>query len=156
MRTRLVVALGLVACGPATPTPTSSGGDVVISNASLDAGPIERAASCPASWVEARAAAACDPAAATGTCAYAEGDCYCGHAPVCSGVEIDPAEIAAWPTSWQCAAHPPEVRADGCPGRMGNGACAQEGQACWYGDCCVMEVVCRGGAWQPGDASCPP
>jgi len=73
--------------------------------------------------------------------------------PVCSGAERP--ENPNAPTVWNCAATPPAVRADGCPGSPPDGACADEGQRCSYGDCCVSIYECHT-TWQLTDTQCPP
>lgn len=146
---RAVILGLLVACGSSQPTP------VVVENAAPapDAGPL--AAGCPATFGEAQGA--CDWQEHRNQCNYAEGSCYCGVTPVCSGVAMNPEDEASRPTYWQCAATPPAVRADGCPGVLNTGAaCRDAGKRCTYGDCCVTVVECRGGTWAHVDSQCPP
>jgi hypothetical protein len=149
---RWLAALLLVAaCGSSKP---ESGG--AIGNAAPDAGRwtlTTPAAGCPETYGE--AAGGCDQRTATNSCLYPEGHCYCGQAPVCSGVEPDPADLARRPIEWQCTPTPPDVRADGCPG-VPDATCATEGQECSYGDCCFVAYRCVGGVWQEIGGGCPP
>ncbi len=60
---------------------------------------------------------------------------------------------------WQCAVTVPAVRSDGCPGPepiSEQTACSTADQACSYGDCCITEYRCVGGAWRAGNSRCPP
>jgi hypothetical protein len=149
---RALILLGfLAACGAKTPAPGPVG------NATPDAGPVVLAPGCPATWAELHATGeACEPSAVTQTCTYPEGSCWCGKATPCTGVELPEEYYDQIPTTWQCAEVPPAVRADGCPGVQPEGACADDGKACTYGSCCVTQVVCQGGQWVAGMASCPP
>lgn len=151
MRTAIVIVGVLLGCGSSRPAP------VVVENRAPapDAGPL--AEGCPATFAEAAALGACSWEEHRNQCNYAEGSCYCGVAPVCSGAAINPEEEARQPTSWQCAAKPPAIRADGCPGEQNTGAaCRDEGKSCTYGDCCVTTLQCRGGTWTYVDSQCPP
>lgn len=147
----LVVILGLcAACGSSQPPAGPIG------NAAPDAGPRELPPldeSCPEAYPV--GTGACDGTVADRNCQYDEGQCYCGVAQTCSGVEIDPEEIRRQPTSWQCTPWPPAVRADGCPGTAG-GACTNETFECSYGDCCVSSYRCLDGEWTQVRSICPP
>lgn len=148
----IVILLAMWAsCGSSKPAP--GGG---IGNAAPDAGPRvipPLAAGCPATMVE--ASGTCDFDESPSNCQWEEGQCLCGYPAVCSGAAVDPDHVPSEPPTWQCAAWPPAVRADGCPGEMG-GSCASEGQECTYGDCCVATYRCTRGAWQQIAAECPP
>jgi len=173
MRSLLVVALTLVTlrgCGSSTPPAPQT-----VENRAPDAS-VPLADGCPPAWQNAVGAGACDMGVANRVCTYDEGTCYCGVEPYCSGAEPDPEWERSRPTTWQCSATPPAIRADGCPGtppeevasgpidrrRIGGGGaedtgrCARDGQRCSYGSCCVTEYVCAGGRWTRGQASCPP
>lgn len=117
--------------------------------------PPPNASSCPASFSTAGGACTPDPTA-NATCNYAEGSCYCGITPVCSGAARDPDEELREPTFWQCTAKPPLVRADGCPGSEPSGRCTQNGKKCTYGSCCVSHYSCTSGTWQMTGGECPP
>jgi hypothetical protein len=148
---RSVYALVLVAaCGSRT-TPSAG--------APPDAEPrvlAPRGDACPETY--AAATGPCDPASATSSCQYDDGQCTCGQAPVCRGAippPPDPDEPPP-PTSWQCSAWPPAVRDDGCPGVAPQGACRGDGKRCSYGACCVATYVCARGAWAYDGSECPP
>lgn len=137
-------------------------------DAGVDAAPIERSAACPASYAAVPAGQACDAsraqlaagATATGlaglSCAYPEGACACAAPSVCSGVEQEPEFYERLPIEWRCAPTPPAFRPDGCPGTTPSGACSDEGRACSYGDCCFIQLTCRGGQWIETGGGCPP
>lgn len=149
----LVVALlvAVAACGPSKPPP----GDPVVSHAAPDAGPPPPLAEgCPAQW-EGTPGASCDPAG-PGGCTYAEGSCWCGVPMPCSGAALPDDWGADIPPTWQCTPTPPAIREDGCPGQMPSGACAQHGQRCTYGSCCVHFYECRSGTWENTGGECPP
>jgi len=151
---RLLVALWFAGCGCGSSTPPAAR---TVENRVPDAGVVANDDSCPEAWDRAVGAIACDPARATRICTFDEGTCYCGIEPWCGGMAPDPEWQRNQPTTWQCSAKPPEVRADGCPGvPPEGGACAQDGQQCGYGDCCVSTYQCIGGQWRAGPASCPP
>ena len=148
------IALALVvlaACGSKTPPPQQT-----VGNTGPDAAPPPLAAGCPATFAEIPAGASCDVATYPSQCNYPDGSCWCGAATPCSGVELSPDDYAAIPSSWQCTATPPAIRADGCPGSPPSGACGQPGQSCTYGDCCVQEYHCDHGQWTMGNGECPP
>lgn len=150
MRCGALAIVLLAACGSTTPPPGAIG------NAAPDAGPRlipPLAAGCPAAFAE--ATGSCDWNVSPSNCQWAEGQCHCGVAQVCSGAVRDPAESENEPTTWQCASWPPAVRDDGCPGEIG-GRCGDEGKQCVYGDCCVATYTCVGGEWQQTAADCPP
>ena len=145
MRT-LVLILALAACGSSTPPAQPH----TVENRAPDAGVAAQPAGCPATFGG-------GPGACTSGlhCGYPEGTCYCGVPSWCGGV-APPEDYYQQPPSWQCTANAPPVRADGCPGREPQGACAQEGQQCTYGDCCVQNFECRNGQWLAREMQCPP
>jgi hypothetical protein len=141
-----IVAVLLVACGHRAPPPQR----IEIGNVAPDAGPATLAEGCPPTF------GAAGGACTTGTsCAYPEGSCYCGAPSYCGGA-APPPDYYDRPSSWQCSATPPAVRADGCPGTEPQGACGDEGKSCVYGSCCVTPYTCTGGQWVQGMGECPP
>jgi hypothetical protein len=146
-----VASMTWLACGSSKP---GEGG--AIGNAAPDAGPRvlpPLAAGCPATMAE--AAGTCSWEQSPSNCQWAEGQCHCGYPMVCSGAAVNPDEVPAEPPTWQCAAWPPAVRADGCPGEIG-GRCSDEGKQCTYGSCCVATYTCVKGEWRETAAECPP
>lgn len=164
----IVVAVSLVACGGSRsrqsniqrgPDHSSGGGSGGDTSPQPDAGVAFTASnplSCPTAFAE--AGGTCDPAKQPGTCTYPEGSCYCGVTMPCSGAAISDEEIASWPSSWQCTANPPLVRADGCPGTQPNegAACSPSGRVCSYGSCCFWQLTCVKGTWKTTGGGCPP
>ncbi|HUQ06786.1 MAG TPA: hypothetical protein VM261_29990 [Kofleriaceae bacterium] len=154
MRGILLVAAFLIACSGAcsgaSPPPASS------TAPPPPPPPPPNGEHCPAAF--AQAGGDCDPAAHPGTCAYAEGSCYCGATIPCSGAARSDEELAAMPSSWQCTAVPPRVRPDGCPGMEPNAgtACSPSGRTCTYGSCCVRHFRCEKGRWKDAGGECPP
>ena len=157
-------ALVAAACGPGRPASSASSaeeqpGSPAPAPPAADAG-LPRAGGglppgCPRSF--AAAAGSCDQAVARQYCRYPEGTCYCGQEPHCGGARPSDEEMARRPIVWVCAATPPAVRADGCPGADPEGsACSQPGKTCVYGDCCEWRVECRAGTWTRTGGGCPP
>jgi hypothetical protein len=144
----LALILALAACGSSTPAPREQ--HTVENRATDDAGAPPLAEGCPATF--GGGGGACTSGL---QCGYPEGSCYCGVPSWCGGM-APPEDYYQQPPSWQCTANPPAVRADGCPGVAPQGACAQNGQQCSYGDCCVQSYQCINGQWQAGQAMCPP
>ena len=105
-------------------------------------------ASCPASYSAVPQQSTCSTAA---TCAYPQGTCscevYCGpQYPVGHACE------AGTPMTWECTG-----AVQGCPAtrpRVGT-ACSTAGQACDYGDCNTIGVVCQSGTWHTQMNGCP-
>lgn len=145
MSRALLLAVVLAACGP------KAADEPVVANTARDAG-VVLAPGCPATF--AAATGGCDPA--VGSCAYAEGSCWCGVAQPCTGVDLGDEWDDDIPPTWQCTATPPDIRDDGCPGIQPSGACWQDAQVCSYGDCCFSELTCRNGAWEITGGGCPP
>jgi hypothetical protein len=134
--------------GTGTGTGTTTGTD---DQASGDGSTPAPTASCAASYATVPVGSACADTAAT--CAFSEGNCWCGPRRYCGGVAPprDLLEELAKPT-WQCK----PFRTDGCPEARPSGACASEGQRCSYGDCCFVALTCRAGAWTQTGGGCPP
>ncbi len=108
-------------------------------------------ASCAATYASVPIGATCAPVGQS--CAYPEGECFCGPGSYCGGVKPSPKREAELERPrWQCRA----TRTDGCPADPPSGACTTEGQTCRYGDCCVTESACTNGTWVFGEKSCPP
>ena len=165
-RALLGLAVLALSCGPRNPAPFTYGSGAGTGSGSGSGGgpgsggdaivvpPLP--ATCPATYAE--LTGACDATAQRETCAYAEGSCYCGETPICSGVDMSHEPRRPVITTWQCTPTPPLVRPDGCPGRAigGGEACGREGQSCSYGDCCFHTFTCQGGTWQLTGGGCPP
>lgn len=138
---------------PVSTLPSSGGGgpDDLASPGDLGEG-------CPATADagEGRLCAA-DGVHPAGSCSYPDGaHCHCTEEPYCSGAERVPAPVEQY--VWVCNQPPPEVREDGCPGRMpeAGSPCSPVAKVCGYGDCCVQSIRCTEEGWgEPTAPECP-
>jgi len=91
-------------------------------------------------------------------CTYPEGRCYCGERPVCSGMMRQPNPPGYVPNySWVCAANPPDVREDGCPGVQPEvGTRCAVNHPCGYGFCGGPIFGCEDHRWRMTGFSPPP
>lgn len=120
------------------------------------AGESSRAATCPATYAEARRLGVDCERESGPRCSYPEGRCACERRTRCSGVPPRPGETE--PRIWMCRDTPPAVRPNGCPGsapREGE-PCSVSAPFCDYGECHFTRYQCLGGRWQRGITAGPP
>ena len=104
---------------------------------------------CPATFAAVKEGAACSTPT---TCGYQQGTCSCA---VYCGPQypLGHACDAGTPTTWHCEGGGGMGCPDGRP-RIGS-ACATDQQACSYGDCNSIGVVCQSGTWHSALHGCP-
>lgn len=174
VRSAVVVALALQACGPRSPGPeqpdaSTPGQPDASTSGTPDASDSERedkprradkrgasqsksadpGPGCP----ERFDASMQDSTCAQGShCVYPEAECWCQGKQVCSGVDPGP-DAQVW-FEWSCRVSDPAVRrADGCPARVPEQGerCEKNGQVCRYSPYCggtQSTGRCTNNAWQ--------
>jgi hypothetical protein len=139
MRSVIVAALVLVACGSSHPKADTTRETTHQTKVDGPAPP------CPAQF---GASGACTVAQ---SCSYPEGTCACGVQSRCSGYNMSDEQQREWDSHlvWECVKKPPAVRPDHCPGiePVAKEACPRDGQVCEYPGCISQTYTCTDGKW---------